>query len=92
MRLKLSNLPERVVKKYNIKAKATRDGYVHVEIRKGMYGLLQAGLISQQLLEKILNNKGYQQSGIIPGFWMHEWRPIFFSLCVDDFVVKYLEK
>ena len=32
MRLKLSDLPESVVQQYNLKAKSTRDGYVHVDI------------------------------------------------------------
>ena len=54
-----------------------------------MCGLPQAGLISQQLLEKFLNIKGYQQSELTPGFWTHTWRPIYFSLCMDAFGVKY---
>ena len=45
MRLKLSNLPESVVQQYNLEAKATRDRYVHVNIRRGMYGIPQSGLI-----------------------------------------------
>ena len=32
MHLKLSDLPNSVVKQYNLEAKATMDGYVHVEI------------------------------------------------------------
>ena len=30
--LKLSNLPKSVVQQYKLKAKSTRDGFVHVEI------------------------------------------------------------
>ena len=52
MRLKLSDLPKSVVQQYNMEAKATRDGYLHMDIRRGMYDLPQAGLIVQQLLEK----------------------------------------
>ena len=55
-----------------------------------MYGLLQAGLIAKQLLEKRLNKNGYKHSEITPGFWTHDWRPICFSLCVDDFSIKYV--
>ena len=55
MRLKLSNLPDDVVRHYKITDKVTKDGYVYVEIRRGMYGLPQAGLISQKLLEHCLN-------------------------------------
>eukprot|EP00804_Cyclotella_cryptica_P012662 CCRYP_016930-RA/>CCRYP_016930-RA protein AED:0.29 eAED:0.23 QI:0/0/0/1/0/0/2/0/396 len=57
---------------------------------KGMYGLPQAGIIAQQLLEKGWPLKGYRQSSITPGFWKHDWRPISFTLCVDDFVSNML--
>ena len=57
-----------------------------------MYGLPQAGILAQQLLEKQLNNKGYSQDILFPGLWTHYWRPITFTLCVDDFGVKYVGK
>ena len=72
--------------------KTTRDKYVYVEINQGVYGIPQAGLIAQQLLEKRLNKKDYHQSEITPGLWKHTWRPICFSLCVNDFGVKYVGK
>ena len=72
--------------------KTTRDGYVYVEIKQGMYGLPQAGLIAQQLLEKQLNKKGYHQIDINPGLWKRTWRMVCFSLCVEDFGVKYVGK
>ena len=55
-----------------------------------MYGLPHAGIIAQQLLEKLLGKAGYHQSQTTPGFWTHEWRPITFLLIVDDFGVKYV--
>ena len=27
-----------------------------------------------------------------PGIWTHEWRPICFSLVVDDYGVKYVDE
>ena len=90
MRLKLSDLPEEFVKQYGLEYKVTTDGYVYVKIRRGMYGLPQSGLLAQQLLEKRLNKEGYQQSTLTPGFWTHKWRPILFTLCVDNFGVKYV--
>ena len=53
--LKLSNLPKSVVQQYKLKAKSTRDGFVHVEIWQGMYGIPQSGHIAQKLLEKRIN-------------------------------------
>ena len=57
-----------------------------------MYGLPDAGILSQQLLKKRLNIEGYKQSKVVPRFWTHEWRPVSFTLCVDDFGVKYVGK
>ena len=57
-------------------------GYV-----KGMYVLPPAGLLVQQLLEERLNKEGYRQSTILPGLYKHNWRPIQFTLVVDDFGV-----
>jgi hypothetical protein len=55
-----------------------------------MYGLLQAGILAQELLEQQINNHGYFQNKFIPGFWTHQTRPISFTLVVDDFGIKYL--
>ena len=60
MRLKLSDLPAEFVKQYNLTAKVTADGYVYVEIRRGMYRLPQSGLLAQKLLKKRLNKEGYR--------------------------------
>jgi hypothetical protein len=44
LKVKLSNIPEEVIDKYNLRDIATQDGYVYIEVTKGMYGLQQAGL------------------------------------------------
>ena len=89
MRLKMEDIPENVIENYELRAKE-EDGQFYVEIRKGMYGLSQAGILAQKLLEKRLKKKGYYQSMYTPGLWLHEWQPIQFSLVVDDFGVKYV--
>jgi hypothetical protein len=48
MKMLLSRFPEEIVDKYNLSVLAV-DGWVHIKIRKGMYGLKQAGLLSKQL-------------------------------------------
>jgi hypothetical protein len=90
MRMKVSNLPPDFVKSYNLKDLANEDGTIYVKIQKGMYGIPQAGILVQNLLEKQLNQHGYQQSKVTPGLWKHYWRPISFTLCVDDFGIKYV--
>jgi hypothetical protein len=57
-----------------------------------MYGLLQAGIIAQELLEKRLLKVGYKQSKVTPGYWTHVLLQISFGLVVDDFGVKYIGK
>jgi hypothetical protein len=57
-----------------------------------MYGLPQAGIIAQELLEECLCKAGYTQSKITPGYWKHMLCPISFTLVVDDFGVKYIGK
>ncbi len=55
-----------------------------------MYGLPQAGILAQELLEQRLNKHGYFQNKAIPGLWTHQTRPISFTLVVDDFEIKYI--
>ncbi len=65
---------------------------MYVKIHKGMYGLLQAGILAQELLEKWLNEHGYSQSKEVLGLWTHKTHPSLFTLVVDDFRVKYVRK
>jgi len=89
MRLKMTDIPDEVIEEYALNDKATPDGFVYVEVRRGMYGLPQAGLLAQELLEERLADEGYYQSEYTPGLWSHKTCPIQFSLVVDDFGVKY---
>jgi hypothetical protein len=91
MKMLLSRFPEEIVQKYNLNALAV-DGWVYIEIRKGMYGLKQAGLLANQLLQTRLAPFGYYPARHTPGLWLHKTRPISFTLVVDDFTVKYVGK
>mgnify|MGYP006202481245 FL=1 len=55
VQIKLEDIPEEIIREYNLHEKVTNNGYVYVEIQKGMYGLPQAGILAQELLEKQLN-------------------------------------
>ena len=90
MRIKIADMLDSIVKQYDLQDKVIKDGYVYARVSRGMYGLPQAGIIAQQLLEKRLNAQRYSQSTITPGFWTHKWRPISFALTVDDFGAKYV--
>jgi hypothetical protein len=91
MKMLLSRFPEEIVQKYNLNALAV-DGWVFIEIRKGMYGLKQAGLLANQLLQTRLAPFGYYPARHTPGLWLHKTRPISFTLIVDDFAVNYVGK
>eukprot|EP00956_Cyclotella_meneghiniana_P020333 scaffold35676_cov69-Cyclotella_meneghiniana.AAC.2 len=79
MRLQMSLIPDEIIEKYNLKEKVDDRGWVYVRIEQGMYGLPQA---------KRLDKEGYYQCQYTPGLWRHKWRPITFSLVVDDFGIK----
>ena len=53
-RMKLNLFPQDIIDKYNVKNKVNHNGNVHCEVRRGMYGLPQAGIIAQELLEERL--------------------------------------
>jgi hypothetical protein len=57
-----------------------------------MYGLKQAGILANQLLQTRLAPFGYYPARHTPGLWLHKTRPISFTLVVDDFAVKYVGK
>jgi hypothetical protein len=50
MQLKLSSKPDDVIAHYHLLNIATPEGYVYCKICQGMYRLLQAGIIAQELL------------------------------------------
>lgn len=55
-----------------------------------MYGLPQAGKIANDLLTERLREHGYHKCQFTQGLWKHVWRPITFTLVVDDFGIKFL--
>ena len=92
VRIRIEDIPDEIIEEYGLREKVADDGHVYVEIRKGMYGLPQAGILAQELLEKRLSLHGYSQNAAVPGLWTHKTRPITFTLVVDDFGVKYVGK
>eukprot|EP00804_Cyclotella_cryptica_P030764 CCRYP_009164-RA/>CCRYP_009164-RA protein AED:0.15 eAED:0.16 QI:0/0/0/1/1/1/4/0/1045 len=92
IRMKLSDIPEEIITEYKLRDLVEPGDCVYIIIVLGMYGLPHAGLIANELLEKRLNQHGYHQSKLVPGLWSHKWRPIWFTLVVGDFGVKYVGK
>ncbi len=57
MKMPLSLFPQDIINRYGLNDKAL-NGYVYMEICKGMYGLPQAGILVNKLLKKHLANHG----------------------------------
>jgi hypothetical protein len=61
-----------------------------MEIRKVMYGVLQAGILANKLLKLCLACHGYFEQPHMPGLWKLVSQPICFNLCVNDIGIKYI--
>jgi hypothetical protein len=94
MRIQYEQIPDTIKQQYNLDSKVFYDkkgkGHVYIEIRKGMYGLPQAGRIANNRHVKRLAADGYTQSEHTPGLFRHATRDITFALVIDDFGVKYV--
>jgi hypothetical protein len=71
-------------------ASVPQEKKVYIEIQKGMYGLPQAGILANELLQRNLAKDGYRPTTHTHGLCTHDTQPISFSLVVDDFGAKYV--
>jgi hypothetical protein len=88
MKMPLSVFPTWIKKQYNLDKHAL-NGFVYLRMERTVWGLLQAGILANC---KRLAPHGYYECINPLGLWRHEWRPITFTLVVDDFGVKYVGK
>ena len=63
-----------------------------MKMRRGMYGLPQSSISASKLLKERLAADGYFELSHTPGIFKHESRPLWFTLCVDDFGIKHIGK
>lgn len=81
-------IPADIIEHYNLN-KLVHNGNVLTEVRKGMYGLPQAGRLAYDKLTKHLATYGYTATATTPGLFTHATNSAQFTLVVDDFGVKY---
>ena len=91
MRMPINLIPDKIIRQYALNEKC-KNGFVYMEIICGMYGLPQAGILANKLLRQRLELHGYYEVEHTPGLWRHRTLPIQFTLVVDDFGVKYINK
>jgi hypothetical protein len=68
------------------------NGFIFLEMHRAVWGLPQANILANKLLQKRLLPHGYYGCANTPGLWKHFTCPIAFTLVVDDFGVKYVGK
>ena len=90
MRIHKKIISQEVLNEYNIIF--DNHDFTYVEIRIGMYGLNEAGVIAFEQLVQKLKRFGYDPMSQTPGLWKHTSRRTTFTLCVDEFGVKYFSK
>jgi hypothetical protein len=56
--MNLTSLPQETIDKYDL-LNLAQDGKVYIEIQKGMYGLPQARILANELLQRNLAKDGY---------------------------------
>ena len=89
MQIYLKDIPNEVVIECSLLPISDSSGYVYVEIRKGMHGLKEAGIIAYKRLVRNLQPYGYAPVAHTPGLWTHATLPTTFTLYVDDFDIKF---
>ena len=80
-----------MINKYKLHS-IVANGWVYIRIRKGMYGLPQAGLLANIKLRKQLATHRHFPTVYTPDLWKHESNAIVSTLTVDDFLIKYSNK
>jgi hypothetical protein len=91
MKMPQSLFPQDIINHYGLNNKVL-NGYVYMEICKGMYGLPQAGNLANKLLKKCLAIHGYYKQPHTPSLFKHKSCPVWFNLAVDNFGIKYIVK
>jgi hypothetical protein len=91
VRIPTHMLPQAIVELYHLESKIS-NGYVYAEVRKGMYGLPQAGKLADDRLRKFLAPFSYAPCPVNPRLWKHLHSDLMFTLVVDDFGIRYTNK
>jgi hypothetical protein len=78
VRIKLADIPQELINKYKLN-KLAHDCWIYSEMRCGIYGLPQAGILSNNLLRDYLAEFDYYEAATTPGLWRHKWHPVIFA-------------
>jgi hypothetical protein len=87
--IKLADIPHEFIDKYKLN-KIACDSWIYFEMRRGMYGLPQAGILANKLLRDRLAEFNYYKVATTPGLWHHKWCLVMFALFVNNFAIQYV--
>ena len=87
-KIAISLIPQEFIDQYNLMDKQI-NGFFYVRAEKGLYGLVQAGIIAHTAIKEHLQPFGYDPAPITPGLWRHNKNEITFTLVVENFGIKY---
>ena len=83
------SVPQEFIEMYKLQDKI-KNGYIYMRIIRGLYGVPQAGRLANGLLRQRLAEEDYFEVDHTPSLFKHKWRPIYFTLVVDDFGIKHV--
>jgi hypothetical protein len=89
MKMPISLFPTWIIEQYNLQ-KYLLHGFIYLDMQQAIWGLPQAGILANKLLQKCLLPHGYYKCANTPGLLKHITRPNLFTLVVDDFGLKYI--
>ena len=68
------------------------NGFIFIRLDKGMYALVQAGMIAHTALKEHLRPFVCEPAPITTGLWHHKKNGLSFNLVVENFRIKYNRK
>jgi hypothetical protein len=71
MNIPLALFPPWIVEQYDL-AKHHKDGWLHLEMRRAVWGLPQVGILANKKLRRKLAPFGYHKCVDTPGLWKYE--------------------
>ena len=81
LRLSCALFTQELIYFHHLNDRASENGYVYWEIRGGMHGLSQAGMLVHETLKKNLKLFGHELVTYTPGLWINEEQKNVFCIC-----------
>ena len=81
MKIPLKYFTQEIREEYDI-MNLVDNGYVYIEIRKGTYGLKEAGILAFNYVVENLATHGYYHVKYTAGIWEHKIQNTKYQICI----------